>query len=64
MANCKGCVMYSEEYDKLRQRYDDVLIVGEDPDEVHHFCEAFSPIENGVFNTDKECPQYQRFQGE
>lgn len=60
MANCKGCVFYSREGDELRRAHDDVMVVGESND--NHFCFAFTPIPDGVFDTDKECPNYTPFE--
>lgn len=57
MANCKGCFFYSEEQDRFRQEYNDAQIVGVDMNE-QHFCDAFTPIPEGVFEGSKDCPKY------
>ena len=57
MADCKNCFFYSKETDELRRRYNDVIIEGENTED-QHFCDAFTPIPGGVFDTDKPCEKY------
>lgn len=57
MANCKKCVFYDAENDELKRRHDDILIIGAG-DNDRHFCFAFQPIPDGVFETDKECDSF------
>ena len=57
MANCNGCFFYSEEQDYFKQKYNDVDVVGVDLD-AEHFCDAYAPIPDGVFNGEKDCPKY------
>lgn len=56
MANCKNCAFYSKDGDELQRAHDDVLKVGTDND--NHFCFAYVPIPQGVFEGNVECPQY------
>lgn len=60
MAKCKTCLFYSEEYDEMKRRYNDVIVEGENTEDFH-FCEAYTPIPDGVFETDKPCEQYLKF---
>lgn len=56
MANCKKCAFYSKDGDELRRAHDDVMVVGKDND--NHYCFAFEPIPQGVFDGDKDCPNF------
>ena len=57
VSDCKGCFFYDEEQDEFRQKYNDVIVIGEDLDE-QHFCGAFEPIPAGVFEGERSCPKY------
>lgn len=57
MADCRNCFFYSEEQDRFRQEYNDVLVNGVDTNE-QHFCDMFAPISAGVFDGEKDCPKY------
>ena len=57
MADCKNCLLYNADVDEMKRSGLDVLVVGkEEPDE--HFCFAYSPIPEGVFDGGKDCEQY------
>lgn len=56
MANCKRCAFYTKDGDELQRAHDDILVIGEEND--HHFCFAYTPIPDGVFEGDKDCPHY------
>lgn len=56
MANCKRCVFYTKDGDELRRAHDDIMVLGKEND--HHFCFAYVPIPDGVFEGDKSCPNY------
>lgn len=57
MANCKNCVFYSQSGDELQRAHDDVLKVGREEND-RHFCFAYVPIPDGVYESGKECPTY------
>ena len=57
MADCRKCFFYSEEMDRAKQRYNDVMIMDEDT-EGEHFCDAYNPIPEGVFEGPKSCPKF------
>lgn len=57
MANCKKCLFYSEEWDEMKRRTNDEIEDGKDADD-NHFCEAFYPIPDGVFDGEKQCEKF------
>ena len=63
MTDCRKCLFYSEEYDKMKQTWNDVSVVGDNTDD-RHFCEAFEPIPKGVFEGQKECKKFIPFNDE
>lgn len=57
MAHCDRCLFYSKADDELMRSHDDVIIVGQEQKD-RHYCFAFEPIPDGVFNGEKDCPNY------
>ena len=57
MADCRNCAFYNAEVDEEHRAGEDVVIIGEEiPD--NHFCFAYTPIPDGVYNGAKDCDQY------
>ena len=62
MADCRKCFFYSKEFDEAKQEINDVVIIGENTED-QHFCDAYSPIPDGVFNGPKDCPKFLEEEG-
>ena len=57
MGSCENCFFYSKEDDDFRQKFDDMLIVGES--RVKHYCEQYpAGIPHGVWNGTKKCGHF------
>ena len=54
MSQCKQCLFYDKEYDKLRQQWDDIIIVGQE-DVIKYYCYVHSPIPQEILNDQTKC---------
>lgn len=59
MKQCKNCIFYDEEYDRLRQSGDDIIIVGEEFKEKHYCSNADDEIiDDKIVNNEKKCKHF------
>ena len=56
-SQCKQCLFYDKEYDKLRQQWDDVIIIGQE-NMVKHYCNVFKPIPQAIANGQTKCSAF------
>ena len=54
MADCKNCIFYDEDYDFMKNKMNDVIIEGEEPEE-HHFCMMHEGHIDDYFVHKKKC---------
>ena len=57
MADCRKCFFYSEEMDNDKRMLNDVVLMDKDTED-EHFCDAYNPIPEGVFEGPKSCPKF------
>lgn len=56
MKQCKGCIFYDETFDMMHQS--DVVVEGEEQNEVH-YCDLFRDgISNLIINNQKQCEHF------
>ena len=57
MHDCRKCLFYNAQFDKIRRERDDVIVIGEGEQD-RHYCDIYVPIPPGVFEGKENCESF------